>query len=227
VAWFVLGCLAFRAFAVQITREPSVDITPTNAVVRWSTDVGCGSRVQFGNARDHLDRRRDGEVAENHTVTLHGLKPGTEYWYTVGTFRIPLATNRFFTPLEPGESRARIDGVATEAVKVPAAKATWGSPGSLQDHFDRHGKDFGAADADAYAAKAWLFLREARAGHHKAKIDDAGNLRVYDPATRSFAAYNRNGTTKTFFKPGRRDYFDDQPGKPATLRQLQEFPLPR
>ena len=31
--------------------------------------------------------------------------------------------------------------------------------------------------------------------------------------TRAFAAYNRNGTTKTFFKPESRDYFERQPGE--------------
>jgi pyocin large subunit-like protein len=72
-----------------------------------------------------------------------------------------------------------------------------------------------------------ISVREARAGKYKAKLDPDGDLRVYDPATRSFAAYNKDGTTKTFFKPGRRGYFDDQPGEPATPRQLQEFPLPR
>jgi pyocin large subunit-like protein len=41
---------------------------------------------------------------------------------------------------------------------------------------------------------------------------------VYDPGTRAFGAYNRDGTTKTFFKPGTRDYFERQPGRPVNLK---------
>ena len=45
------------------------------------------------------------------------------------------------------------------------------------------------------------------------KLDEEGVRRVFDPKTRAFAAYNRNGTTKTFFKPESRDYFERQPGE--------------
>lgn len=37
--------------------------------------------------------------------------------------------------------------------------------------------------------------------------------RVFDPKTGAFAAYNRDGTTKTFFKPGSPGYFERQPGR--------------
>lgn len=216
-----------RALAVSVTRDPSVDTTPTNAVVRWSTDVPTGSRVRFGTAADRMDRRAEGTVDANHRVELRGLTPGTEYWYAVGTLKIPLATNRFTTPGLPPQLSDADGRPVPGAVKAPPSRTTWGNPRSLQDHFDRHGADFGARNPEDYAAKAWFFLREARGAKYRAKVDDAGGLRVYDPTTRSFGAYNRDGTAKTFFKPSRRGYFDDQPGTEATPRQLQEFPLPR
>jgi hypothetical protein len=43
-------------------------------------------------------------------------------------------------------------------------------------------------------------------------------LRVWDPKTRSFAAYTREGLTKTYFKPGSPDYFERQPGRPVRLK---------
>ncbi len=43
----------------------------------------------------------------------------------------------------------------------------------------------------------------------------------FDPKTRAFAAYNRDGTTRTFFKPNSRDYFDRQPGRPVKLQDLK------
>ena len=40
----------------------------------------------------------------------------------------------------------------------------------------------------------------------------------------TFAAYNRNFTTKTFFKPNSADYFQRQPGKPVRLRHAPPKP---
>lgn len=98
------------------------------------------------------------------------------------------------------------------------ARATWGHMDSLPDHFARHGRDFHARDAEDYAAQAAAFLQRARTEGLPAKRDSDGSLRVYDPATGTFGAYNRNGTTRTYFKPGNSDYFQRQPGTPVDLR---------
>jgi pyocin large subunit-like protein len=71
---------------------------------------------------------------------------------------------------------------------------------SLPDHFARHGADFKAKDADDYARLAWEFLQRARSEGLPMKVDEEGVLRVFDPTTGAFAAYNRDGKTKTFFK---------------------------
>ena len=65
---------------------------------------------------------------------------------------------------------------------------------------------------------AWEFLQRAKAEGFLAKQDETGVLRVFDPKTGAFAAYNRDGTTKTFFKPGSRDYFARQPGRNIDLK---------
>ncbi len=98
------------------------------------------------------------------------------------------------------------------------ARQTWGRPDTLADHFARHGGDFNARDADDYAAQASALLQRARTEGLPAKRDSDGSLRVFDPATGAFGAYNPNGTTRTFFKPGNRAYFDRQPGTPVDLR---------
>ncbi len=95
---------------------------------------------------------------------------------------------------------------------------TWANPASLPDHFARHGSDFGARSAGDYARIAAEFLRRARAQGLPAKLDNHGTLRVYDPRTGTFGAYNRDGTTKTFFKPRNASYFDRQPGRRIDLR---------
>jgi len=109
------------------------------------------------------------------------------------------------------ESRAPATGL------LPTGR-TWGRIETLADHFARHGQDFQARDADDYAAQAAAFLQRGKATGLLAKRDTDGSLRVFDPATGAFAAYNRDGTTRTFFKPGSPDYFDRQPGERIDLR---------
>jgi len=112
---------------------------------------------------------------------------------------------------------------STAASHAPAAvsgdiRQTWGRPETLPDHFARHGRDFHARDAEDYAAQAHAFLEQAKTSGLPAKRDRDGSLRIYDSATDTFAAYNPNGTTKTFFKPGSPTYFERQPRAPIDLR---------
>jgi len=228
--------------AIGMTQGPVAQLTPTGAVLRWSTDHASGARVYYGTDVKHLELRVDpGVVGADHEVTLSGLRPGTTYWYSVGTARTPLATNSFTTP--PGEEsllrttppnlkstmaegpEAARPSAAPAAFdptryQVPPARVTWGAPRTLQDHFDRHGADFAAKNPEDYAAKAWLFLRRAAFEGLPAKLDADGVLRVYEAKTKTFASYNRDLTAKTFFKPGRPNYFEDQPGKSVNLKSL-------
>ena len=113
---------------------------------------------------------------------------------------------------------AREESVSENAPIGPASK-TWGHLDSLPDHFARHGADFGARSPEDYAAQAAAFLARARAEGLPAKRDADGSLRIYDPATGAFGAYNANGTTRTYFKPGSPTYFDRQPGVNVDLRK--------
>ena len=102
-----------------------------------------------------------------------------------------------------------------------SAWQTWGQPDTLPDHFARHGADFHARDADDYAAQAAAFFQRAKADGLPAKRATDGSLRIYDPATDTFGAYNASGTTRTFFKPGSAGYFDRQEGERVDLRTLR------
>jgi RHS repeat-associated protein len=95
---------------------------------------------------------------------------------------------------------------------------TWGNPRTLDDHFARHGSDFGTQNAKEYAQSASDFLQRSQAEGFPTKIAPDGTIRVYDPATNTLGAYNPDGTTKTFFKPrGGADYWERQPGVPPTI----------
>ena len=220
--------------AATIVAGPAWAAGPTDGqvIVRWTTDVATGSRVQFGTTPNKFEQRADGELGIKHEVILKGLLPGTAYFYTVGTARQSLATNSFTLAGDAPAKPAAADTTATKpaatrpakadapaALKAPPTRQTWGNLPSLQDHFDRHGADFKAKDPDDYARLAWEFLQRGKRGEVLVKSDDEGVLRLFDVKTRAFAAYNRDGTTKTYFKPNSRDYFDRQPG---TLVKLND-----
>ncbi len=123
---------------------------------------------------------------------------------------------------KPAASKAET-APAKPAAKVtaPPTYKTWGYMDSLQDHYDRHGPDFRCTSPDDYAAKAWMFLQYAKQNGLPMKWDASdGTLRVWEPKSRAFAAYNRNGTTKTFFRPNNESYWGRQPGKPIRASEL-------
>lgn len=89
---------------------------------------------------------------------------------------------------------------------------TWGDPATLADHFAQHGADFGTTSESDYASQASKFLQQSQTDGLPTKIDASGTIRVYDPNTNTFGAYNANGTTRTFFNPSSPTYWSRQPG---------------
>lgn len=244
-------CASLVAGAVELVEGPLVQVTDTTAVIRWKTDVECGTRLRFGVSEDKLDGRAGDGVAVSHEVTLTGLQPDTAYAYSVGTAKVALKSDLFLTAktnkgaTPPADGRSLLTRLKDALTGKPSAPQTggmnpsapapvpakrtapptaqtWGSLRTLQDHFDRHGADFRATSPDDYARQAWEFLQRAKDEGLPAKVEDEeGTLRVWDPKTRAFAAYNRDGTTKTYFKPGGADYFARQPGRPVKLKRSE------
>ena len=123
------------------------------------------------------------------------------------------------TPASAAKLKVPVTAVPT--AQAPPTNRTWGYMASLQDHYDRHGADFQSKSPDDYAAQAWHFLQRAKAGELIMKWDDTDrSLRVFDPKTRAFAAYNRDGTTKTYFRPNSSSYWGRQPGSTIQPAQL-------
>jgi hypothetical protein len=233
--------------AVVVSEAPSVAPTENSAVIQWGTDVECGTTVRLGTKPDQLTKKVEGEVGTKHKVQVNELVPGTTYYYSIGTSKKALQTGNFVTKgtpatapqanspaKEPAKSLPQASKPATPPAAAATAKPTytppptaktWGDRYSLQDHFDRHGADFKARSPDDYAAQAWLFLQRAMDEGLSAKLDESdGTIRVWEQKSRTFAAYNRNFTTKTFFKPNSPDYFQRQPGKPVRLRHAAPKP---
>ncbi len=213
LTFFITLCLTVWAGALELTSGPEVELKGTTAVIRWTTDTECGTVLKYGLDPNHLNRRAEGVVGVQHEVTLKVALP-----------RSPPSAKPASEPKSSKESkpapepRAAPAPAVEPARKAPPARVTWGDYSSLQDHYARHGRDFGSTSAAHYAQQAWEFLQRAMDEGLPAKVDQQGVIRVYEARTKSFASYNQDGTTRTFFKPQRPDYFRDQPGKPIRLR---------
>ncbi|MCB2154830.1 fibronectin type III domain-containing protein [bacterium] len=82
-------------------------ITLSAATISWETDEFAGSRVLFGTDEADLKREANKDGMRNsHSVTLTGLEPGTEYFYSVVSEDLsgnsaPSPTKSFRTTLIP------------------------------------------------------------------------------------------------------------------------------
>jgi hypothetical protein len=94
---------------------------------------------------------------------------------------------------------------------------SWGNPNTLEDHFLRHGPDFGSLSPEDYANQASQFFQDGIANGLPTKIDGGGVIRIFDPASNTFGSFNPNGTTRTFFKPTPPNYWGKQPGGPPCI----------
>ena len=229
-------CGARESRAVNVLALPEiVAVAEGVATVRWKLDSPAGGRFRYGLAEDKLDQTVSDGVGTEHAVTLRGLQPGARYFYSIGTARTPLMTGTFVVKKGAGVPQAGKTSVVqpagsnpaktTEAKPAPSPKPivrdapatrfTWGNIGSLPDHFARHGGDFSAKSPDDYAAQAWRFRERAVAERLPMKLDVDGTVRVFDPKSRAFASFNRDGTAKTYFRPDSSSYWQRQPGKPV------------
>ena len=230
-----------RSLAAVVSEPPAAVVTENSAVVRWATDVECGTTLKFGTSAADLNMKVEGGIGKKHEVAVNGLLPSTQYYFSIGTSKKTLQNGTFTTKgarpagifskrpvadsTPPVASKPATPPVATKLTYTPPPTSkTWGDRSSLQDHFNRHGADFKATSADDYAAKAWLFLQRAMDDGLPAKQDEDGTLRVWEPKSHTFAAYNRNFTTKTYFRPNSSDYFQRQPGKPVRLKHAPPTP---
>ena len=71
----------------------------------------------------------------------------------------------------------------------------------LDEHYDKHGPEFGRITKQDYLHQAQL-LRDAEVGGPVLQtVRTDGVTTRYDRQTGAFIAFNRNGTIRTFFKP--------------------------
>jgi filamentous hemagglutinin len=71
----------------------------------------------------------------------------------------------------------------------------------LDDHFARHGGDFGAKNALEYQAQADRFLTVSKPAGVLEKVRPNGDVVRYNPATDEFGVISSGGSISTYYKP--------------------------
>ncbi len=87
------------AIGLSITRGPYLQQgTDTSIIVRWRTNVAADSRVQFGTSAAMLVGVASVAThTTDHQVSLEGLSPDTQYYYSVGSSTMMLASGPRYT----------------------------------------------------------------------------------------------------------------------------------
>ncbi|MBS0538957.1 MAG: hypothetical protein JSR47_09390 [Proteobacteria bacterium] len=107
-----------------------------------------------------------------------------------------------------GAHTVALDTVATPAdARAPGDAKGWGTgigfvdPRRLDEHYDKHGAEFGHITRQDYLRQAQL-LRDAKVGGPVLETVRADGVATrFDRQTGAFIAFNPNGTIRTFFKP--------------------------
>jgi pyocin large subunit-like protein len=96
---------------------------------------------------------------------------------------------------------------AAADTSVPPQTHGWGAhvgfadQRRLDEHFEKHGAEFGRITKQDYLRQAQL-LRDARVGGPVLEaVRRDGVITRYDQQTGAFIAFNANGVIRTFFKP--------------------------
>ena len=71
----------------------------------------------------------------------------------------------------------------------------------MEDHFEKHGSEFGRITIDEYVAKAQALRDAPVGGTIVERVRGDGFVTRFDRKTGAFGAYNADRTIRTFFRP--------------------------
>ncbi|WP_246289360.1 hemagglutinin repeat-containing protein [Achromobacter deleyi] len=90
---------------------------------------------------------------------------------------------------------------ALSGAKLSGSGARFADQAKLDDHFARHGSDFGAKNALEYQAQADKFLTSSKPAGVLEKARPNGDVVRYNPGTDEFGVVSSGGSIRTYYKP--------------------------
>ena len=85
--------------------------------------------------------------------------------------------------------------------KATGSGARLADQAKLDDHFARHGSDFGAKTTLEYQAQADRFLTASKPAGVLEKTRPNGDVVRYNPSTDEFGVVSSGGSIRTYYKP--------------------------
>ena len=102
---------------------------------------------------------------------------------------------------DPKPSASKTPANPKLAAKSAQSKIGFTTGQHWQEHFEKHGAEFGDVTKDEYLALAQA-LRDAPVGGSVLEaVRDDGTVSRFDKKSGAFLAFNRDKTIRTFFKP--------------------------
>ena len=111
--------------------------------------------------------------------------------------------------IAPGPDEATEQAPVSEVEQAPAAAYTFRSVEKMQEHFEKHGAEFGYATVEEYLAGANRVVASPEA-LHKLEAEDGDDV-YYLESTNEIVFVSTSGYLRTYFKPDNgKAYFDRQ-----------------
>ena len=88
-----------------------------------------------------------------------------------------------------------------KGAKATGSGAKFADQAKLDDHFARHGSDFGAKNTLEYQAQADKFLTASKPAGVLEKARTNGDIVRYNPSTDEFGVVSSGGSIRTYYKP--------------------------
>jgi len=149
---------------------------------------------------------------------------GKKSWAAIAAVLVLLAVGIAGLNLRPGQSSDAAGGQLVQTAGRPEALAdntpaaeetesaytyTFRGEESLQEHFEKHGAEFGYASAEEYLAGANRVIASPEA-LHKLEAEDGDDV-YYLETTNEFVIVSTKGYIRTYFKPSDgKAYYDRQ-----------------
>jgi hypothetical protein len=100
-----------------------------------------------------------------------------------------------------GAQQVTAPGSSTATVVVSRPGVGFRSLERLDEHFVKHGREFGPVSRDEYLRLAQTLRDRAAGGPVLEVIRTDGTITRFDRDTGAFLAFTRDGTIRTFFRP--------------------------
>jgi pyocin large subunit-like protein len=133
-------------------------------------------------------------------VLILGLGVGLYQWTQSGTSAEATTSGASASTAKPAPP-ANTTAAKAGAPAKGAATIGFGSTRAFDEHYAKHGSEFGSITQAEYLALAQK-LRDAPAGGPILEaVRDDGVISRFDKQSGAFLAFNENKTIRTFFKP--------------------------